>query len=112
MQALREKGFRIYIDDFGTGYSSLSYLKDLAVDAIKIDKSFTEMVGTDSPKIGLVSAMLNMAKSLSVAVIVEGVETEAQAAYFRKHKVAMMQGWLFGHPVDAAELIASLPLRV
>ncbi|WP_210496048.1 EAL domain-containing protein [Microvirga antarctica] len=107
LRDLRSRGFQIYIDDFGTGYSSLSYLNELPVDAIKIDKSFTDLVGSGSPKVGVVAAMLAMAKSLSVAVIAEGVETEEQAAYFRAHDGAMLQGWLFGKPMSAADLVAA-----
>jgi sensor c-di-GMP phosphodiesterase-like protein len=108
VQGLRERGYRIFIDDFGTGYSSLSYLKDVVVDAIKIDKSFTALVSTSSRHTGLVSAMLDMAKSLSIAVIAEGVETQAQVDYFIKHDVEMLQGWLLGGPSSAIEMNARL----
>jgi sensor c-di-GMP phosphodiesterase-like protein len=105
---LRRAGYRIYVDDFGTGFSSLSYLSDLSVDAIKLDKSFTSTVDTETVRARLVPPILDMAKDIGVPVIVEGVETENQAAYFRAHGVSGMQGWLFGRPVEAAKLMQSI----
>jgi sensor c-di-GMP phosphodiesterase-like protein len=108
---LRKAGYKIYIDDFGTGFSSLSYLSDLSVDAIKLDKSFTGAVNTGAVRARLVPPILEMAKDIGVPVIVEGVETDCQADYFRNYGVACMQGWLFGQPVEAAELVHSLQGR-
>jgi len=102
---LRRAGYKIYIDDFGTGYSSLSYLSDLSIDAIKLDKSFTQTVDTEAARARLVQPIMDMARDIGVPVIVEGVETEGQAAYFRRRGVACMQGWLFGRPVEAKELM-------
>ncbi len=102
---LRQAGYKIYIDDFGTGFSSLTYLSDLSVDAIKLDKSFTSTVNTEVVRARLVPPILDMAKDIGVKVIVEGVETEYQAAYFRSYGIRCMQGWLFGRPVEAGELL-------
>jgi sensor c-di-GMP phosphodiesterase-like protein len=102
---LRRMGYKIYIDDFGTGFSSLAYLSDLSVDAIKLDKSFTSTVNTEVVRARLVPPILEMAKDIGVPVIVEGVETDYQAAYFRAYGIRCMQGWLFGRPVEAAELL-------
>ncbi len=102
---LRRIGYKIYIDDFGTGFSSLTYLSDLVVDAIKLDKSFTSTVNTEVVRARLVPPILDMAKDIGVPVIVEGVETGYQAEYFRTYGITCMQGWLFGRPVDAAELL-------
>jgi sensor c-di-GMP phosphodiesterase-like protein len=102
---LKEAGYTLYIDDFGTGYSSLSYLHKLAVDAIKIDRSFTQTVGTDSVTESVVPQILEMAKQLELCVVIEGVETREQADYFREaFSGAQAQGWLYSRPVSAAEL--------
>jgi sensor c-di-GMP phosphodiesterase-like protein len=99
---LRKCGHRVHIDDFGTGYSSLSYLHSLAVDAIKIDKSFTHAIGTDAVTLGILPQILAMAQTLNLEVVAEGIETEEQAAYFaRCDQPILGQGWLFGHPVTA-----------
>ncbi len=101
---LRESGYSVHIDDFGTGYSSLSYLQDLAVDSIKIDRSFTAAVGTGSASLAILPKILAMADALHLDVIVEGIETERQAAYFAETGQPLFaQGWLFGHPVPAEQ---------
>ncbi len=105
---LRSAGYKIYIDDFGTGFSSLTYLSDLSLDAIKLDKSFTSTVNTEVVRARLVPAILEMAKDIGVPVIVEGVETDYQAAYFRTYGVLSMQGFLFGRPMPVAELLRSV----
>jgi sensor c-di-GMP phosphodiesterase-like protein len=102
---LRQAGHRVYIDDFGTGYSSLSYLHRLAVDAIKIDQSFTGTVGTGAVTASVVPLILQMAYELGLMVVVEGIETSEQAEYFRNAGSGILgQGWLFGKPVDAAQM--------
>lgn len=106
--ALQRRGYRFYVDDFGTGYSSISYLSDIAVDAIKIDKGFTQAVGTDAARGRLVRPMIEMAHELGLEVIVEGVETETQREFFSRHNVTLMQGWLFGRPMSPSNLIATL----
>src|SRR5579862_1225084 len=102
---LRQRGHVVHIDDFGTGYSSLAYLHDLAVDAIKIDKAFTRAIGTDAVTVSILPQILNMAEALKLRVIVEGIETPEQAAYFAAaSQTIYAQGWLFGRPVQAEEL--------
>jgi sensor c-di-GMP phosphodiesterase-like protein len=104
IQHLRQQGHSVHIDDFGTGYSSLSYLHDLSVDAIKIDRSFTQAIGTGSVVVAILPQILAMAKALKLGVIVEGIETAQQAAYFAAQAQPVLgQGWLFGRPVHAAE---------
>jgi sensor c-di-GMP phosphodiesterase-like protein len=101
---LRLRGHHVHIDDFGTGYSSLAYLKDLSVDAIKIDRVFTQSIGTQSVTTAILPPILDMAEALNLGVIVEGVETIEQARYFiRSNKPVMAQGWLFGRPVYAKD---------
>jgi sensor c-di-GMP phosphodiesterase-like protein len=102
--ALRQRGHSVHIDDFGTGYSSLAYLQDLAVDAIKIDRSFTRAVGTGAANAAILPKILGMAEALSLKVIVEGIETESQAAYFAATGQPMLaQGWLYGRPAQIEE---------
>lgn len=105
---LRARGFPIYVDDFGAGYSSLSYLHELQVDRIKIDKSFTDALGTEAVTASVVPQILSMATSLKLGVIVEGVETAAQQASLRQLGVQFAQGWFYGKPMTAAELKARL----
>jgi len=107
---LRKWGYGVHIDDFGTGYSSLAYLHELSVDAIKIDKSFTQAIGTEAVTISILPLILAMAEKLKLLVIVEGVETELQADYFcDAAQPILAQGWHFGHPIPAGrfhELLA------
>jgi sensor c-di-GMP phosphodiesterase-like protein len=101
IRQLRQKGHAVHIDDFGTGYSSLSYLHSLSVDAIKIDRSFTQAIGTDAVTVGIVPQILSMAETLNLYVVVEGIETHAQAEYFAvAGRGALAQGWLFGRPMS------------
>ena len=103
--ALRRLGHSVHIDDFGTGYSSLAYLHDLSVDAIKIDKVFTQAIGTGAAIVAILPQILAMAEALNLEVIVEGIEAEQQADYFANSgRPILAQGWLFGRPVQAAEL--------
>jgi sensor c-di-GMP phosphodiesterase-like protein len=104
---LRSIGHAVFIDDFGTGYSSLAYLHQLSVDGIKIDRAFTSTVGTDAVTASVVPQILEMASQLDLQVIVEGIETEEQAEYFRDSgRNIQGQGWFFGRPVPAAEFKA------
>jgi sensor c-di-GMP phosphodiesterase-like protein len=99
---LRQNGHYVAIDDFGTGYSSLAYLHDLSVDAIKIDKAFTKAIGTDAVTVSILPQILTMAETLKLRVVVEGIETHAQADYFAASNQRIhAQGWLFGRPVPA-----------
>jgi sensor c-di-GMP phosphodiesterase-like protein len=103
---LRELGHEFYIDDFGTGYSSLSYLNELAVDAIKIDRAFTDAIGTGSLTAAIVPQILSMARALKIKVVVEGVERAEQSAYFAGiDQEILAQGWHFGEAVPAADLM-------
>ncbi|WP_263359141.1 EAL domain-containing protein [Acidicapsa ligni] len=106
---LRELGHEFYIDDFGTGYSSLAYLNELAVDAIKIDRVFTDAIGTDSLTAAIVPQILAMAETLHLKVVVEGVERAEQSNYFAAlDQKILAQGWHFGEPVPANDLLTLL----
>ncbi|MCD7098619.1 EAL domain-containing protein [Stenotrophomonas sp. MMGLT7] len=104
---LRERGYRFYIDDFGTGYSTLAYLARLPIDAIKVDRMFTGSIGTGSPVELIIEPICALARRLQVGLVVEGVESEEQAAsVLRLAPDALGQGWLLGRPVPAAQLPA------
>jgi diguanylate cyclase (GGDEF)-like protein/PAS domain S-box-containing protein len=105
MAALARLGLRFSIDDFGTGYSSLSYLKNLPIHELKIDRSFVQDAPHSPSDAALVSAMLAVASLMKLQVVAEGVETEEQSLLFRHHPGALMQGYLFGRPEPAEELI-------
>jgi polar amino acid transport system substrate-binding protein len=100
---LRARGIRVSIDDFGIGYSSLGYLKELPVNALKIDKTFlTGLPGVRDAAI--VAAVIAMAHALGLTVIAEGVETPEQMTFLREHACDTCQGYLFSKPTTAAEI--------
>lgn len=103
MQELRGLGMQISIDDFGTGYSSLAYLKRLPLHVLKIDRSFIHDVTTDSNDAAIVESILAMALRLGFDTVGEGVETEEQLAFLRKHQCRFYQGHLHSPPLPAAE---------
>jgi diguanylate cyclase (GGDEF)-like protein/PAS domain S-box-containing protein len=105
MRELKEIGIRIAIDDFGTGQSSLVYLKRFPIDTVKIDQAFVHDVTTDESAAAIVSYVINLAHTLRLAVVAEGVETEEQWSFLRLNACDHMQGFLFSHPlpVDEAE---------
>lgn len=105
LDRLRVDGYQIHIDDFGTGFSNLAYLSTLNVDALKIDRMFTQAIGKDAVGSAIVDQICKMATLLNVDVIVEGLETEAQAAYMLAiHPRVIGQGWLFSKAVVAEDL--------
>jgi diguanylate cyclase (GGDEF)-like protein len=106
LQALRELGVAVYLDDFGTGYSSLSCLRDLRLEAIKIDRSFVAGLEHDRHAPPILRAMTAMARELGLRVIAEGVETEGERDLVAELGCDAMQGYLFAPPLPAAELDA------
>jgi diguanylate cyclase (GGDEF)-like protein len=108
LRELREMGIAIEIDDFGTGYSSLSYLKRLPIHRLKIDQSFVRDLTTDADDAAIIGAIINMAKSLKLEIIAEGVETQAQAAFLDAQGCQAMQGFLFSRPQAADEFSGML----
>jgi diguanylate cyclase (GGDEF)-like protein len=99
LQAIRAMGVTIAIDDFGTGFSSLAYLSKLPVDTLKIDRSFVVDMTAGAEGLALVSTIINLAHSLKLKVVAEGVETEEQSRLLRLLSCDEMQGFLFSKPV-------------
>jgi diguanylate cyclase (GGDEF)-like protein/PAS domain S-box-containing protein len=103
LRNLKALGIQISIDDFGTGYSSLAYLKRFPIDKLKIDIAFVREVTSNPDDAAIVLAIINMAHSMKLQVIAEGVEKEAQLAYLRRHGCDEMQGYYFSRPVPEDE---------
>jgi len=101
MNRLHERGIRMSIDDFGTGYSSLSYLKKFKVYKLKIDQSFVRDISHDPDDKAIVTAIINLASSMGLQTIAEGVETASQLAYLRLQGCDEVQGYYFSRPVPA-----------
>jgi len=104
MRTLRARGVQFAIDDFGTGYSSLAYLKDLAVDRLKIDRTFVQDLPGDESDAEITAAVIAMAHNLRLTVTAEGVETEGQLAFLGRQGCDQWQGFLGSRPAPAAEL--------
>lgn len=111
LEKLRGLGCRISIDDFGTGYSSLNYLTRLPADEIKIDQSFIAMLTQSPETMGLITNIINLAHSLSLRVVAEGVENEEQVKLLRLLRCDVLQGYFLGKPMPATlfeELLVQL----
>jgi len=104
LQALHEAGVRVALDDFGTGYSSLSHLRDFPVAVLKIDRSFVSRVSTDSQIAAIVRAVIDLATSLSIDVVAEGIEKPEQADFLLKAGCGYAQGHFFGCPALADQV--------
>ena len=96
----------VSLDDFGTGYCSLSYLRRLPIDSLKIDRSFVRGLGSEADDDSIVTSVIDLARSLGVSVVAEGVETEEQLAGLRARGCDTMQGFLFAKPGPAADVAA------
>ncbi len=101
---LRGAGVRLVLDDFGTGYSSLSLLRRVPVEALKIDKHFTQAMVEDQDAAAIVHAVIALAHALGLQVIAEGVETKDQLLFLRAYRCDRIQGYLLSRPLPAAEI--------
>ncbi|MBW9463374.1 EAL domain-containing protein [Kluyvera sp. EC_51] len=108
LNMLHENGFAIALDDFGTGYSGLSYLHDLHIDYIKIDQSFVGRVNAYEDSTLILDSVLELARKLSISIVAEGVETQAQLDYLSRNNITYLQGFYFFKPVSLPELVKIL----
>lgn len=99
VRELHRKGVKLAIDDFGTGNSSLSWLEKLHPDVLKIDKSFTTAIGTDAVNSTVTDIIIALGQRLNIELVAEGVETEEQSRYLRRHSVHILQGYLYARPM-------------
>lgn len=106
MDRARRPGHPIAIDDFGTGYSALQYLQTLPLDALKIDKSFVDTVGYETAFSPVTPHIIQMAATLGLHCVAEGIETKEQCDYLAARGVEYGQGWFFSEPVSACALRA------
>ncbi len=119
---LQELGIRIALDDVGTGHGGLSYLLKLGVDQMKMDKMFTDAIGTDRYSTAIIDTLVKLAADMNIEFVAEGVETFEQIAYLREHGVDAAQGYVFSPPlpgelflelIQAVDPVSSrLPIRV
>jgi diguanylate cyclase (GGDEF)-like protein len=108
LRSLRELGVRVAIDDFGTGYSSMTVLKNLTVDAIKIDQSFIAGLGNSPADEAICTALASMAHGLGLQIVAEGVKTREQIDFLVEHGCTRMQGYFFERPVPSHEVARQL----
>lgn len=104
IQQFKRAGVRIALDDFGTGYSSLSYLTRFPVDTLKVDRSFVESIPDSSRSCLMISNIVNIARSLGIELIVEGVENDRQLDWLRHFVPLCAQGYLFSRPVEIGQM--------
>ena len=108
LQLLKDQGLRVAVDDFGTGYSSLSYLGSFPVDIVKVDKSFVDRVAVDTEGLAMVRAVVDLATSLGMATVSEGIEEARQVSVLRQLGCGTGQGYLFARPRPVSDLAALL----
>ena len=111
MQRLADLGVCFSIDDFGTGYSSLAYLKRFPIDRLKIDRSFVQDLDRNAQDAAICRSIIELAKSLDIGTVAEGVETVQQERWLRDHGCVALQGYLFGHPQRFDALLDELRAR-
>lgn len=102
---LRDAGLAVAIDDFGTGYSSLSYIRNMALDILKIDRSFLINIEESSVDLTIVSSIIEMSQAMGLSVVAEGIETETQFGLLKELNCDQIQGYLIARPMPAAEFM-------
>jgi diguanylate cyclase (GGDEF)-like protein len=108
LQAFQDLGIKLVLDDFGTGYSSLSYIQNFPFSKIKIDKTFTESLCVNSASPSIIRAITQIARDLSLEIIVEGIETKEQESFIRMLGPTQGQGFLYSKPITSIELAAQI----
>jgi EAL domain-containing protein (putative c-di-GMP-specific phosphodiesterase class I) len=111
LRGLKALGIELAIDDFGTGYSSLSYLNRFSVDAVKIDRSFVSQIGTSSRDATIIQAIIALAKSLSLSVTAEGIESAEQLRQLQELGCNRGQGYLLAKPLSPEAVPSLLTAR-
>ena len=104
MKALRARKIRLALDDFGVGYSSLSNLKDFPLNSLKIDRTFIWDIAESERELNMVAAIVNLAHNLSLSVVAEGVETDAQLACLQEMNCEEVQGFIYSEPLPVAKI--------
>jgi EAL domain-containing protein (putative c-di-GMP-specific phosphodiesterase class I) len=104
LRALQALGVRVVLDDFGTGYSSLGYLWQFPFDKLKIDQSFIRAIDRNPRARGVLRTIIVLGRTLGLPVTVEGIETESEAAFVRKLRCDLVQGYLFSRPLPETEV--------
>jgi EAL domain-containing protein (putative c-di-GMP-specific phosphodiesterase class I) len=102
LERLRRIGIQVHIDDFGTGYSSFSYLQNLPIDVLKIDRSFTNKIFTNTKSQRIIQSILRLANNLGIGIVVEGIETSEELNYFENIGGTSIdiQGYFISVPLD------------
>lgn len=108
ISTLRKRGHRVAIDDFGTGYSSLSYLESFELDTLKLDKAFVDAIETHAVTSSVIGHIIEMARSLELDMVAEGIESKHQARWLAAQGVQMGQGYWYSKPLEAEDFIAYL----
>ncbi|MBP1754584.1 MAG: sensor-containing diguanylate cyclase/phosphodiesterase [Firmicutes bacterium] len=108
LSGLQELGVKVSLDDFGTGYSSLNYLTKMPIDTLKIDKSFIDNICTSEKDAQIAETIIQLAHSLDIKVVAEGVESEDQLTLLRRKHCDVVQGYIFSRPLHPTELLEML----
>lgn len=111
LHRLKDIGIALSLDDFGTGYSSLAYLKRLPIDHLKIDRAFVRDLNTDPEDAAICRTIISLAHNLKCKVIAEGIETEAQMHFLRRHHCDHGQGYYFSRPLPPGDLVQWLAFQ-
>jgi EAL domain-containing protein (putative c-di-GMP-specific phosphodiesterase class I) len=106
LRALNARGIKLSVDDFGTGHCSLAYLRDLPVQELKLDRSFVRDIAVHERDAAIVRSTIDLAHSLGLTLVAEGVEDVAAAALLREMGCDVAQGYYFGRPQPGTDVLA------